>query len=371
MGCVCGRSDEGEGEGINGGIDEKESVVSTNYGEHPATDLTFAKKPVIILWDVENVPSHTWKSHGLDLPMVVKILEKAFATLPGRHPCEVKLAVTPFAYPDIEDHHSFVPSIDVLILPRSVNRTQNARYKLATADVALEKAADMFRLYNKVDKGSIVVITGDVDYMKFMDRAVRDGFRVELLSGRNSCQDLRNEWPAHWKTDWDTFLKSWVPWAKDNLEPIREHRNPLHLPLHIPSPIPVSPIPVSPIPVSPIPVSPIPVSPIPIPIPSIHIEDTYTLWLQGYRESCKGRPSLKDILDTNLPLLHGRVSELESLRYIISVNTAKVFTFVRFVSHDDATRALTYFLDLQKRDARLQLNSQFKKLKTRNNKRVI
>ncbi|KAG2433865.1 hypothetical protein HXX76_008219 [Chlamydomonas incerta] len=165
---------------------------------------------VLIVWDIENVRLPLSTAPGLTPKNVVRYLKKHFIYGPGRTEFRTVAALTERSLGRIRrDHPSFVEQVVpdlTLLLASAVHQKRNA-------DVVLKKELHHFVTEHAhlarscPGQLSIVLISGDEDFLEGVQGALAAGFAVELVTHDTASGALLAQGYARPPTLWSRFLR--------------------------------------------------------------------------------------------------------------------------------------------------------------------
>eukprot|EP00198_Chlamydomonas_reinhardtii_P004633 XP_001693969.1 predicted protein [Chlamydomonas reinhardtii] len=165
---------------------------------------------VLIVWDIENVRLPLSTAPGLTPKNVVRYLKKHFIYGPGRTEFRTVAALTERSLGRIRrDHPSFVEQVVpdlTLLLASAVHQKRNA-------DVVLKKELHHFVTEHAhlarscPGQLSIVLISGDEDFLEGVQGALAAGFSVELVTHDTASGALLAQGYARPPTLWSRFLR--------------------------------------------------------------------------------------------------------------------------------------------------------------------
>ncbi|KAG2446472.1 hypothetical protein HYH02_008463 [Chlamydomonas schloesseri] len=165
---------------------------------------------VLIVWDIENVRLPLCTAPGLTPKNVVRYLKKHFIYGPGRTEFRTVAALTERSLGRIRrDHPAFVEQVVpdlTLLLASAVHQKRNA-------DVVLKKELHQFVTEHAhlarscPGQLSIVLISGDEDFLEAVQGALAAGFAVELVTHDTASGALLAQGYARPPTLWSRFLR--------------------------------------------------------------------------------------------------------------------------------------------------------------------
>ncbi|PNH11776.1 hypothetical protein TSOC_001388 [Tetrabaena socialis] len=174
----------------------------------PSTD---GRSLCLIVWDIENVRLPLNTAPGLSPKHVVRYLKKHFIYAPCRTEYRTVAAVTERSLNRIRrDHPSFVEQV----IPDLTLLMASAQHAKRNADVVLKKELHMFCMEHahtaRCNPGqlTIVLISGDEDFLEPVQAALQAGFGVELLTHDTASGALLAQGYSHRPTLWSAFLRA-------------------------------------------------------------------------------------------------------------------------------------------------------------------
>ncbi|GFR47955.1 hypothetical protein Agub_g9759 [Astrephomene gubernaculifera] len=197
-------------------LDDTEST-STAPAEAPTSVIPIGPAPpgdgrnlVLIAWDIENVRLPLNTAPGLSPRHIVRYLKKHFIYTPGRTEYRTVAAVTERSLNRIRrDHPAFVEHVVpdlTLLMASAVHAKRNA-------DVMLKKELHHFTTEHahlaRAHPGqlTIVLISGDEDFLEPVQGALQAGFNVELLTHDTASGALMAQGYSRPPGLWSAFLR--------------------------------------------------------------------------------------------------------------------------------------------------------------------